>query len=78
MEMNLPGQFAHAEVARAYEQVIAACRKHRKWPGMGGVYVEDLMQKYIAMGMRMIIAGNDRGLLMAATSQRTKALRSAK
>ena len=78
MEMNLPGQFAHAEVARVYEQVIAACRKHRKWPGMGGVYVEDLMQKYIAMGMRMIITGNDRGLLMAATSQRTKALRGVK
>jgi 4-hydroxy-2-oxoheptanedioate aldolase len=75
MEMGLPGQFAHAEVARAYEQVIAACRKRGKWPGMGGVYVEDLMAKYIAMGMRMIIAGNDRGLLMAAAGQRAKALR---
>jgi 4-hydroxy-2-oxoheptanedioate aldolase len=75
MEMGLPGQFAHAEVARAYEQVIAACRRHGKWPGMGGVYVEDLMAKYIAMGMRMIIAGNDRGLLMAAAGQRAKALR---
>jgi 4-hydroxy-2-oxoheptanedioate aldolase len=75
MEMGMPGQFGHAEVARAYEQVIAACRKHGKWPGMGGVYVEDLLAKYVGMGMRMIIAGNDFGLLMAAAGQRAKFLR---
>jgi 4-hydroxy-2-oxoheptanedioate aldolase len=75
MEMGFPGQFAHAEVARAYEKVIAACRKHRKWPGMGGVYSEELLAKYLAMGMRVIIAGNDLGMLMAGASQRAKFLR---
>ena len=75
MEMGLPGQFAHAEVARAYERVIAACRKHDKWPGMGGVYSEELLAKYVGMGMRMIIAGNDFGLLMAGATQRAKFLR---
>jgi 4-hydroxy-2-oxoheptanedioate aldolase len=75
MEKGLPGQFNHAEVARAYETVIAACRKHGKWPGMGGVYVEDLLAKYTAMGMRMIIAGSDLGILMAGAGQRAKFLR---
>ena len=75
MEMGFPGQFGHAEVARAYDKVIAACRKHRKWPGMGGVYSEELLGKYVAMGMRVIIAGNDLGLLMAGASQRAKFLR---
>jgi 2-keto-3-deoxy-L-rhamnonate aldolase RhmA len=75
MEMGLPGQFAHAEVLKAYETVIAACRRHGKWPGMGGVYDDALMAKYIAMGMRMIIAGNDRGMLMAGVTQRAKFLR---
>ena len=75
MEKGLPGQFAHAEVANAYEQVIAACRKHGKWPGMGGVYSEELLAKYVGMGMRMIIAGNDFGLLMAGGSARAKFLR---
>jgi 2-keto-3-deoxy-L-rhamnonate aldolase RhmA len=75
MEMGLPGQFAHAEVAKAYQTVIAACRRHGKWPGMGGVYDDALMAKYIGMGMRMIIAGNDRGMLMAGVSQRTRFLR---
>jgi 2-keto-3-deoxy-L-rhamnonate aldolase RhmA len=75
MEMGFPGQFGHAEVARAYEKVIAACRKHRKWPGMGGVYTEELLAKYVAMGMRVIIAGNDLGMLMAGATQRAKFLR---
>jgi 2-keto-3-deoxy-L-rhamnonate aldolase RhmA len=75
MEMGFPGQFGHAEVARSYEKVIAACRKHRKWPGMGGVYTEELLAKYVAMGMRVIIAGNDLGMLMAGASQRAKFLR---
>jgi 4-hydroxy-2-oxoheptanedioate aldolase len=75
MEMGFPGQFSHAEVARAYEKVITACRKHRKWPGMGGVYTEELLAKYVAMGMRVIIAGNDLGMLMAGASQRAKFLR---
>ena len=75
MEMGLAGEFDHAEVARAYEAVISACRKHRKWPGMGGVYSEELLGKYVAMGMRVIIAGNDLGMLMAGASQRAKFLR---
>jgi 2-keto-3-deoxy-L-rhamnonate aldolase RhmA len=75
MEMRIPGQLGHPEVALAYEQVIAACRRHGKHPGMGGVYVEDLLTKYIGLGMRMILSGNDLGLMMAGASQRTKFLR---
>jgi len=75
MEMGFPGQVGHDEVVRAYERVIAACRKHGKWPGMGGVYVEELMAKYIALGMRMILSGNDLGMMMAGATQRAKFLR---
>ena len=75
IEMGLPGEFAHAEVAAAYETVIAACRRHGKSPGMGGVYTDDLMVKYAAMGMRMIIAGNDRAILMDGAGRRARLLR---
>jgi 4-hydroxy-2-oxoheptanedioate aldolase len=75
MEMGIAGQLGHAEVARAYERVIAACRRHGKHPGMGGVYVEDLLTKYIGLGMRMILAGNDLGMMMAGAMQRAKFLR---
>jgi 4-hydroxy-2-oxoheptanedioate aldolase len=75
MEMGIPGEFAHAEVARAYERVIAACRRHNKAPGMGGVYTEDLLAKYIDLGMRMILSGNDLSLIMAGGSQKATFLR---
>jgi 4-hydroxy-2-oxoheptanedioate aldolase len=75
MELGHPGELGHPEAVRAYEQVIAACRKHGKWPGMGGAYAEELMAKYIAMGMRMVLAGNDFGMMMAAATRCAKFLR---
>ncbi|HUA53728.1 MAG TPA: aldolase/citrate lyase family protein [Candidatus Sulfotelmatobacter sp.] len=78
MELGIPGQLGHAKVVAAYETVAAACRKHDKWLGMGGVYTEDLMPKYIGIGARFVLAGADLGMLMAAASQRAKFLRGCK
>ena len=75
MEMGIPGEFNHAEIARAYERVIAACRRHNKAPGMGGVYTEELLAKYIGLGMRMILSGNDFSLIMTGGGQKTKFMR---
>lgn len=75
MEMGIPGDFANPRLAAAYETVIAACRKHGKFPGMGGLYDEDLMQRYIAGGMRLILSGGDTAMLMQAASQRSAFLR---
>jgi 2-keto-3-deoxy-L-rhamnonate aldolase RhmA len=69
-EMGIPGEYGHTRVAGAYETVIAACRKHKKWPGMGGVDAEELMQKYVGMGMRLVLTGSDGGFLMSAAGQR--------
>jgi 2-keto-3-deoxy-L-rhamnonate aldolase RhmA len=74
-EMNIHGQVGHERVVEAYDKVITACRKHGKWSGMGGVYVEDQMAKYIEMGVRMILSGNDLSMMMAAASQRSAFLR---
>ncbi|HEX9464762.1 MAG TPA: aldolase/citrate lyase family protein [Alphaproteobacteria bacterium] len=75
MEMGIPGDFANPRIVGAYERVIAACQKHGKFPGMGGVYNEDLMRRFIAMGMRMILAGGDTGMMMQAATQRSVFLR---
>ena len=69
-EMGIPGQFADARVEDAYRKVIAACKKHNKHPGMGGVYDPPLMAKYIGMGMRMILSGGDLSFLMAGAKAR--------
>jgi 2-keto-3-deoxy-L-rhamnonate aldolase RhmA len=73
--MGIHGQFGDSRVPAAYEKVIAACRKHGKFPGMGGVYDPQLMQKYVAMGMRFILSGNDLAFLMAGARERSAMLR---
>jgi 2-keto-3-deoxy-L-rhamnonate aldolase RhmA len=78
MELGMPGQFEHARIVSAYERVIAACQKHGKWPGMGGVYGEPLLAKYSTLGMRMLLAGNDLSFIMGAASARAKFLREMK
>jgi len=75
MELGLPGDFANPRVVSAYESVISACKKHGKFPGMGGVYNEDLMRRYIGLGMRFILSGGDTGMLMQAATQRSTFLR---
>jgi 4-hydroxy-2-oxoheptanedioate aldolase len=75
LEHGVPGEMGHAKIVAAYETVVAACRKHGKWPGMGGVYAEDLMAKYIGMGMKFILSGNDLSLMMSAGTARAKFLR---
>jgi 2-keto-3-deoxy-L-rhamnonate aldolase RhmA len=77
-EMGIPGQFADSRVEDAYRKVIAACKKHGKHPGMGGVYDPPLMARYIAMGMRMILSGGDLSFLMAGAKARAAFLREVK
>jgi 4-hydroxy-2-oxoheptanedioate aldolase len=74
-EMGITGDLGNARIAGAYEIVITACRKHGKFPGMGGVYSDELMRRYVGLGMRMILSGGDLALLMQAATQRSTFLR---
>ncbi len=78
LEMGIPGQLSHERVVAAYEKVVAACKAHGKWAGMGGVYTKDLLQRYIGMGVRMILAGNDLSLLMSAGQDQASFVRACK
>jgi 2-keto-3-deoxy-L-rhamnonate aldolase RhmA len=75
VEMAVPGELGHAKVVDAYARMIAACRKHAKWPGMGGIYDDKLMQRYIDMGVRFVLAGGDLGFLMDGAAKRAALLR---
>lgn len=77
MEMGIPGAFLHRNVEEAFAMVIAACRKHGKWPAMGGIYTEEGLGKYVGMGVRMVLAGSDLNLLMSAGTARAAFLRKA-
>ena len=69
LEMGIPGELGHENIMNAYERVVAACEKHSKFPGMGGVYNPDLMQTYISVGARLILAGNDVSFLLDSARQ---------
>lgn len=69
LELGIPGKLDDERVVAAVDTVVAACRKHGKWPGLGGVYGRDLMKRYIGRGMRFVLAGNDISLLLTAAQE---------
>ena len=75
LEMGIAGQFEHPQIVAAYDAVIGACKKHGKWPGMGGVNAEGVFRRYIGAGMRMILGGNDMPFLISGAQQRAGLLR---
>jgi len=76
LEMGIAGKYDDLQVVRAYDTVIAACRKHGKYPGMGGIYDHPTMEKYIKMGARFILCRSDISFLMAGGQARAEFLRS--
>jgi 2-keto-3-deoxy-L-rhamnonate aldolase RhmA len=74
LDMGMPGQYGHERVQDAYRRVAAACRKHNRILGMGGIYDTQWAPHYIKMGARMVLAGSDHGLLFEAATQRAKML----
>ena len=74
-EMGIPGQVEHPDVVAAYETVIAACQRHGKHAGMGGVYAPAAMAKYIEMGMRLLLCGSEFSFMMQGAKAQSAAVR---
>ncbi|MEX0960979.1 MAG: aldolase/citrate lyase family protein [Burkholderiales bacterium] len=75
LEMGIPGQLEDQRLAAAIDTVVKACNRHGKWPGLGGVYGKELLKRYIDRGMRLILAGNDISLLLAAATEQAGSVR---
>ena len=75
-EMGIPGAVGDARIQEIMERVVAACRAHGKHPGLGGVYEPPLMERYIRMGMRLVLCGSDLTMMMAAAQERSGRIRS--
>ena len=78
LALGHPQEFGHPEVVKAYETVAAACKKHGKYLGSGGVYDPDLVAKYVGIGVRFLLAAGDTGLMMTAGRARVETLRGIK
>jgi 2-keto-3-deoxy-L-rhamnonate aldolase RhmA len=70
-ELGIAGQMGHAKIIEAYETVGAACRKHGKVLGMGGVYDEENASRYVGMGARFVLTGSDHSYLLMGANTRS-------
>ncbi|MFL6928988.1 MAG: HpcH/HpaI aldolase family protein [Xanthobacteraceae bacterium] len=78
-DWGIPGQFDDPRVRDAYARIIAACRRHGKHAGVGGLASRpDLMAEYVKMGARYVSTGTDLNFLLAACTQRAKQVRDLK
>jgi 2-keto-3-deoxy-L-rhamnonate aldolase RhmA len=75
-ELGVPGQLGHASLKDTLDTVFAACERHGKVGGVGGVYDDALMAEYIRKGARLILSGSDLAFLMAGARSRSSMLRS--
>ena len=75
LEMGIAGRYDDPRVVQAYDTVIAACARHGKYPGMGGIYDHPTMEKYIRKGARFVLGGSDIAFLMAGGQSRVDFLR---
>ncbi|OLN87137.1 4-hydroxy-2-oxo-heptane-1,7-dioate aldolase 3 [Colletotrichum chlorophyti] len=70
-EMGIPGDYENPRLTEAYERTIAACNKHGKWVGVGGLHSRlDLVEKFCKMGARWVMAATDGPLLIAGATKR--------
>jgi 2-keto-3-deoxy-L-rhamnonate aldolase RhmA len=70
-ELGVAGQMGHPKIIDAYETVGAACRKHGKVLGMGGVYDETNASRYVGMGARFVLTGSDHNFVLMGANTRS-------
>jgi 2-keto-3-deoxy-L-rhamnonate aldolase RhmA len=75
-DCGLTGQYEHPRLRDAYARTIAACRKHGKHVGVGGLASRaDLAAEFVRMGARYVSTGTDLGFLLAACTAKAKEVR---
>jgi 2-keto-3-deoxy-L-rhamnonate aldolase RhmA len=72
-DMGLAGQYEHERVRDAYARTIAACRKHGKHVGVGGLATRPkLVAEFVKMGARYVSTGTDLAFLLAESAARAR------
>ena len=72
-DWGIPGQYDDPRVRKAYAGTIAACRRHGKHCGVGGLSTRpDLVAEFVRMGARYVSTGTDLAFLMSACTARAK------
>jgi 4-hydroxy-2-oxoheptanedioate aldolase len=75
-DWGIPEQYEHQRVRDAYAATIAACRRHGKHVGIGGLASRPkLTEEFVRMGARYVSTGTDLAFLIGACTQRAKQVR---
>jgi 2-keto-3-deoxy-L-rhamnonate aldolase RhmA len=74
-DLGIAGQVIHPKIIDAYARVGAACRKHGKILGMGGINDPQDMARYLGMGVRYLGAGSDQSYIVSGAEGRMTLLR---
>ena len=74
-EMGIPGELDNPKVRKAYATVAAACKKHKRFLGIGGIKSGAILTDIRAMGATFLLGSNDEALLAAAAKSESKSLR---
>jgi 2-keto-3-deoxy-L-rhamnonate aldolase RhmA len=75
-DLGIPGEYEHPRLRDAYARIIAACRKHGKHTGVGGLSTRPkLAAEFVRMGARYVSTGTDLQFLLAACTERAKDVR---
>jgi len=69
-DMGISGKMDHPRLVAAFEAVAAACRKHGKVLGMGGINGDADARRYIGMGARFLTTGSDHSYIIAGSTER--------
>jgi len=74
-DLGIVGQPDHARMQSAFDTVIAACRRHGKAAGAGGLAGRpDLLADLAARGVRFVSAGTDTGFLLSAAQAKVASI----
>ena len=78
-DLGHPGEMSHPEVLAAVERVVKACRANGKSAGVGGLYgggdAAKALAAVVKLGARFITSASEWNLMLAAGTERVKALR---
>ena len=74
-EAGIPSQDGHPFIHDAVSDVVAACAKHGKHAGIGGVSDSELLSTFTGMGIRYVSAGPDLAFLVEAARRRVTTIR---
>lgn len=77
IDLGIAGRFDHPQIDAAYARVAQACRQHGKAAGMAGITAAPQLRRYVADGVRFILAGSDLTMLASGAAQRLQAVEDA-